>query len=44
MTDYETIFEIPMFVLTMGLEGTAGITELHLIANELDLIEELTEK
>ena len=39
MSDEVTVFEIPMFVLTMGLEGTAKISELHIIANELGLME-----
>lgn len=33
-----SLFEIPIFVLTMGLEGTADIRELHVIAMELKLL------
>jgi hypothetical protein len=40
MSEEVSVFEIPMFVLTMGLEGTSSINELHIIANELGLIGE----
>jgi len=30
-----SLFEIPIFVMTMGLEGTADIQELHEIAEEI---------
>ena len=33
-----SLFEIPIFVMTMGLNGTASIQELHEIAEELNLM------
>lgn len=33
-----SLFEIPIFVMTMGLSGTASIQELHEIAEELNLM------
>lgn len=33
-----SLFEIPIFVMTMGLEGTADIRELHEIAEDLNLM------
>ena len=33
-----SLFEIPNYVLTQGLEGTADIRELHEIAEELNLL------
>jgi hypothetical protein len=35
-----SLFENPIFVMTMGLNGTADIKELHEIAYELGLLED----
>lgn len=41
MSEEVSVFEIPIFVMTMGLEGTASISDLHIIANELWGIDEV---
>ena len=38
-----SLFEVPIYVMTQGLEGTADIQELHAIAEELGLLEMIKE-
>ena len=39
-----SLFEVPIYIVTAGLEGTANIRELHEIAEELGLLPEESEE